>query len=388
MVMDTQQAWAIFPVANAFCGIAWCERGVTHFLLPEITTARMQKELQLVTAQCEPAQKMPTWIARLIRQIAAHLKGKAQDFSAIPVFIEKATPFMRAVYDAARRIPAGEVVSYAELARRIKKPGAVRAVGTALGKNPVPLIIPCHRIIAASGKLGGFSAQGGLDAKKMLLHCEGVSVEKPQLMASAAQWRAGVRFLLQDKQFRQLHKQVGEFAFQPQHNAEPLDVFIQAIVSQQLSTKVATTIFERVNQLVSKRGKPCAKTLLSLPDATLRGAGLSGMKVAYLKDLAQHALRGELPSLAEAKAMSDEQLVRCFTAIKGIGRWSVEMYLIFDLGRADIFPVDDYGIRKAIMQLHNLAELPPAKAMAQYGEAWKPYRSIASLYLWRLLDNA
>ena len=112
------------------------------------------------------------------------------------------------------------------------------------------------------------------------------------------------------------------------------------------------------------------------------------MKVAYLKDLAQHALRGELPSLAEAKAMSDEQLVRCFTAIKGIGRWSVEMYLIFDLGRADIFPVDDYGIRKAIMQLHNLAELPPAKAMAQYGEAWKPYRSIASLYLWRLLDNA
>jgi O-6-methylguanine DNA methyltransferase len=388
MVMDTQQAWAIFPVANAFCGIAWCERGVTHFLLPETTIARMQKELQLVTAQREPAQKMPAWIARLIRQIAVHLKGKSQDFSAIPVFIEKASPFMHAVYDAARRIPAGEVVSYAELARRIKKPGAVRAVGTALGKNPVPLIIPCHRIIAASGKLGGFSAQGGLDAKKMLLHCEGVSVEKPQLMASAAQWQSGVRFLLQDKQFRQLHKQVGEFAFQPQHNAEPLDVFIQAIVSQQLSTKVATTIFERVNQLVSKRGKPCAKTLLSLPDATLRGAGLSGMKVAYLKDLAQHALRGELPSLAEAKAMSDEQLVRCFTAIKGIGRWSVEMYLIFDLGRADIFPVDDYGIRKAIMQLHNLAELPPAKAMAQYGEAWKPYRSIASLYLWRLLDNA
>jgi 3-methyladenine DNA glycosylase/8-oxoguanine DNA glycosylase len=99
-------------------------------------------------------------------------------------------------------------------------------------------------------------------------------------------------------------------------------------------------------------------------------------------------LQGKLPSLAEARAMSDEQLVRCFTAIKGIGRWSVEMYLIFDLGRADIFPVDDYGIRKAIMQLHNLAELPPAKAMAQYGTVWKPYRSIASLYLWRSLNNA
>lgn len=388
MAANTQQAWVIFPVENAHCGIAWCTQGVTHFLLPETTTARMQKELQLVTAQHDPAQKIPAWIARLMRKISLHLKGKAQDFSAVPVFIEKATPFMRAVYDAARRIPAGEVVSYAELAQRIKKPGAVRAVGTALGKNPVPLIIPCHRIIAASGRLGGFSAQGGLDTKKMLLHCEGVSVEKPQLMASAAQWRSGMQFLLQDKQFRQLHKQVGEFAFQPQHNAEPLDALIQAIVSQQLSTKVATTIFERVNQLVSKHGKPCAKTLLSVPDATLRGAGLSGMKVMYLKDLAVHALQGKLPSRDEAHAMSDEQLVRCFTAIKGIGRWSVEMYLIFDLGRADIFPADDYGIRKAIMQLHNLPELPPAKAMAQYGAVWKPYRSIASLYLWRSLNKA
>ncbi len=388
MAANTQQAWVIFPVENAHCGIAWCTQGVTHFLLPETTTARMQKELQLVTAQHDPAQKIPAWIARLMRKISLHLKGKAQDFSAVPVFIEKATPFMRAVYDAARRIPAGEVVSYAELAQRIKKPGAVRAVGTALGKNPVPLIIPCHRIIAASGRLGGFSAQGGLDTKKMLLHCEGVSVEKPQLMASAAQWRAGVRFLLQDKQFRQLHKQVGVFAFQPQHNAEPLDALINAIVSQQLSMKAAATIFSRIKALAYKRGKPCAKTLRALSEQELRNAGLSGMKVSYLKDLAEHALRGELPSLAEAQAMSDEQLVRCFTAIKGIGRWSVEMYLIFDLGRADIFPVDDYGIRKAIMQLHNLAELPPAKAMAQYGEAWKPYRSIASLYLWRLLDNA
>ena len=86
--------------------------------------------------------------------------------------------------------------------------------------------------------------------------------------------------------------------------------------------------------------------------------------------------------------MSDEQLVRCFSAVKGVGRWTVEMYLIFDLGRADIFPVDDLGIRKAIAQLYDLNELPPPKQMAQYAEAWKPYRSIASLYLWRLLDNS
>jgi len=383
-----QQSWAIFPVANAHCGIAWCEQGVTHFLLPEATTARMQQELQIATAQRESAKKIPIWVSRLMRQVALHLAGKTQDFSAVPVFVEKATPFMRTVYDAARCIPAGEVISYAELARRIKQPGAVRAVGTALGKNPVPLIIPCHRIIAASGKLGGFSAQGGLEAKKSLLHCEGVDFEKPRVMVTAAQWHAGIKQLQQDKYFRQLQKQTGDVSFRPQHNAEPLDALINAIVSQQLSMKAAATIFERVKTLVYKRGKPCAKTLLALPEEALRAAGLSGMKVSYLKDLAEHALQGKLPSLQQAQVMSNEQLVRCFTAIKGIGRWSVEMYLIFDLGRADIFPVDDYGIRKAIAQLYALDELPSTKAMVQYGERWRPYRSVVSLYLWRLLDNA
>lgn len=383
-----QQSWLIFPAANSYCGVAWCAQGVTHFLLPETTAARMREELQAATGAHEPAKKIPLWIRSLVRQVALHITGKPQDFSAIPVFVEKATPFMREVYAEARRIPAGEVISYAQLAMRIKKSGAVRAVGTALGKNPVPLIIPCHRIIAASGKLGGFSAHGGMEAKKALLHCEGINIEKPRLMATATQWRAGVQYLQQEKNFRRLQKQTGSISFTPQHNAEPLDAFIRAIVSQQLSTKVAATIFERVNKLVCKRGKPCAKTLLALPDEALRAAGLSGMKVTYLKNLAQHVLDGKLPSLTAARAMSDEQLVRRFTAIKGIGRWSVEMYLIFDLGRADIFPADDYGIRKAVAQLHGLAELPSAKAMAQYGEAWKPYRSIASLYLWRLLDKA
>jgi DNA-3-methyladenine glycosylase II len=119
----------------------------------------------------------------------------------------------------------------------------------------------------------------------------------------------------------------------------------------------------------------------------LRAAGLSYKKVAYLKDLAQHFLDGKFPTLEQIRQMPNEQIIKLFSEIKGVGRWTVEMYLIFDLGRADVFPGDDYGIRKAIAQLHGLAELPPVKQMAQYGEPWKPYRSVASLYLWRSLDK-
>ena len=115
---------------------------------------------------------------------------------------------MQAVYKEAQRIPSGSVISYAQLAERLGNPGAVRAVGTALGKNSIPLIIPCHRIITTSGKIGGFSANGGIAAKEILLACEGVSLEKPHLLVTASQWRAGVQYLQRDKQLAKIIKHV------------------------------------------------------------------------------------------------------------------------------------------------------------------------------------
>ena len=385
---NNKSDWLIFPTLRGYCGISWCAQGVTAFMLPEATPAGIQKELQTITGVKKPAATLPAWIRALAQQVKLHLKGKPQDFSAVPVVIGHATDFMQAVYKEAQRIPSGSVVSYAQLADRLGKPGAVRAVGTALGKNAIPLIIPCHRIITTSGKIGGFSANGGIAAKEILLACEGVSLEKPRLIITAAQWRTGVQYLQRDKQLAKIIKQVGPFPFKPKQNTEPLQVFISAIVSQQLSTKVAATILKRVNALIDKKGKPCAKKVLATDDEVLRAAGLSYQKVSYLKDLAQHYVDGKFPTLEQVRQMSDEQIIKLFTQIKGVGRWTVEMYLIFDLGRADVFPGDDYGIRKAIAKLHNLAELPPAKLMAQYAEQWKPYRSVASLYLWRSLDNA
>lgn len=378
--------WFIFPTTPGYCGISWHEQGVTTFLLPEATPARIQRELQSTTGIKNPAVTLPAWIRVLVQQVKLHMKGKLQDFSAVPVDVNFATPFMQAVYAESQRIPAGSVISYAQLAERLGNPGAVRAVGTALGKNRIPLIIPCHRVIAAAGKIGGFSANGGILAKAILLECEGVSLSKPRLLTTAAQWRAGVQQLQRDKHLAKIIKQVGMFPFEPKQNAEPLQVFISAIVSQQLSTKVAATILKRVNALIEKKGTPCAKKILATDDEKLRAAGLSYMKVSYLKDLAQHCVDGKFPTLEQVREMSDEQIIKQFTRIKGVGRWTVEMYLIFDLGRADVFPADDYGIRKAIAKLHGLAELPPPKQMAQYAEQWKPYRSVASLYLWRSLD--
>jgi O-6-methylguanine DNA methyltransferase len=380
------ESWLIFPTALGYCGISWRAQGVTAFMLPEAAPVRMQKELQTITGVKKTATTLPAWICALAQQIKLHMQGKSQDFSAVPVVVDHATDFMRAVYQEAQRIPSGSVISYAQLAERLGKPGAVRAVGTALGKNAIPLIIPCHRIITTSGKIGGFSANGGIAAKEILLACEGVCLEKPRLLVTASQWRTGVQCLQRDKQLAKLIKQVGSFPFKPQQNAEPLQVFISAIVSQQLSTKVAATILQRVNVLIEKQGAPCAKKILATDDEELRAAGLSYMKVSYLKNLAQHCVDGKFPTLEQVREMSDEQIVKRFTQIKGVGRWTVEMYLIFDLGRADVFPGADYGIRKAIATLYDLPDLPPAKQMPQYAERWKPYRSIASLYLWRWLD--
>lgn len=384
--MVRESGWWCFATVRGECGLAWSAAGVTRFLLPDTPAAQMQRELKTITGRARPSAP-PSWISSLATLVQRHCQGKPQDFSAVPLHLPVATPFAQQVYEGARRIPAGQVMTYGELAQAIGRPGAVRAVGSALGKNPVPLLVPCHRIVAASGKPGGFTSPGGLDTKRWLLAGEGVSLDPPRVLATRAQWQVGVRHLQRDKRMAALIRRVGPIHFRPQRNENPLAAFIDAIASQQLATKVAATILKRLHAVINVEGQPRAQKILATPDSELRAVGLSGMKVSYLKDLAQHSVDGKLPTLSQVKTMSDEQLVRCFTAVKGVGRWSVEMYLIFDLGRADVLPVDDYGIRKAIAQLHGLEDLPPARTLATYGEAWRPYRSVASLYLWRSLDN-
>lgn len=161
----------------------------------------------------------------------------------------------------------------------------------------------------------------------------------------------------------------------------------EAIIHQQLSTKVARTIHRRFLALYSEEAHPTPEDVLNTPDETLRGAGISYSKISYLKDLSAKVQAG-LPPLEELEHLDDEAVIQTLTPIKGIGRWSVQMLLIFRMQRPDVLPVDDLGLRTAIRNAYQLSDLPNKKTVQQIGDRWSPYRSIASLYLWRSLDSS
>jgi 3-methyladenine DNA glycosylase/8-oxoguanine DNA glycosylase len=176
------------------------------------------------------------------------------------------------------------------------------------------------------------------------------------------------------------------FSVRPTRTQSLFAALLESIVYQQLSGKAAETILGRVVALFRPRRFPRPEDLAVMPDARLRGAGLSRNKTAALKDLARHTLDGTVPSLARAHAMSDEELAERLTAVHGVGRWTVEMILIFRLGRPDVLPVSDLGIRKGFRRAFGMRRLPAAVTLIRRAERWRPYRSVASWYLWRAVE--
>jgi len=161
----------------------------------------------------------------------------------------------------------------------------------------------------------------------------------------------------------------------------------EAIVYQQLNGKAAATIFGRVCALFPRaQGGLRPEPILRTSDAKLRGAGLSAAKLLALRDLARRTESGEIPKLATLRRMEDAAIVERLTQVRGIGRWTAEMFLMFRLGRPDVLPAEDYGIRKGFATVYKKRELPVRKQLEQHGERWKPYRSVASWYLWRALE--
>jgi DNA-3-methyladenine glycosylase II len=161
---------------------------------------------------------------------------------------------------------------------------------------------------------------------------------------------------------------------------------VRSIVGQQLSTKAARAIYERLTEIFGGR-TPTPRELLEIDPELIRAAGLSRAKVAYLRDLAEHVEDGEL-DLQALPELDDDEVSAQLTAIKGLGRWTVDMFLIFHLGRPDVLPVGDLGIRRAVQVQYGLKELPAAPDLERIGERWRPWRSLACLYLWTSLDNA
>jgi DNA-3-methyladenine glycosylase II len=158
---------------------------------------------------------------------------------------------------------------------------------------------------------------------------------------------------------------------------------LRTVVGQQISSKAARAIYTRLLDLYGGR-TPSPEEILKTPEADLRGVGLSGRKVEYVRDLAAHVKNGEL-ELDRLNQLSDEQVIEEIAAVRGFGRWSAEMFLIFHLERPDVLAGDDLGIRKAVQLLYGMDEMPKPKEVLEIGERWSPNRSLASIYLWESL---
>lgn len=163
----------------------------------------------------------------------------------------------------------------------------------------------------------------------------------------------------------------------------PFQSLVQAIIHQQLSGKAAATILGRFIALFPDGDFPAPEQVLAIEPEKLRGAGLSRGKVVYVRDTATKAVEGLVPTLEEVDQLSDEEIIARLTQIKGVGRWTVEMLLIFNLARPDVLPVHDLSIRKGFKAVLGKRRLPEPEAIRRYGEQWKPYRTTAALYLWR-----
>lgn len=192
-----------------------------------------------------------------------------------------------------------------------------------------------------------------------------------------------------DPRLAQWMEQIGPIAPDPRwrKSFDPVDALARAILYQQLSGKAAATITGRVEAAIDSR-RLHAETLGRVDDATLRACGVSGNKLLALRDLARREAAGEIPGPRNLAWMDEQAIIDALVAVRGIGRWTVEMMLMFRLGRPDVLPVDDLGIRKGVQAVDRMEVLPTPRWTAARGERWGPYRTYAGLYLWRIADEA
>jgi 3-methyladenine DNA glycosylase/8-oxoguanine DNA glycosylase len=191
-----------------------------------------------------------------------------------------------------------------------------------------------------------------------------------------------------DARLGQLIKKSIEFHLNIDEAQTPYHSLFRAIAYQSISGKVAQVIFARLKALGSNGECPTPEELLRVPKRKLRKAGLSNAKVAAVRDLAQKTLDGVVPSLEQAHQMSDQELVERLISVRGIGAWTVEMFLMFRLGRPDVLPIHDYGVQKGFAITYRKRNMPKPRDLAKFGERWRPYRTVASWYMWRAVDLA
>lgn len=184
-----------------------------------------------------------------------------------------------------------------------------------------------------------------------------------------------------------LIRRVGPCLLEAEGTRSPFQSLVSAVAHQQLHGKAAATILGRFQNLFPKGRFPSAKALATVSDEQLRGVGFSRAKAAAIRDIAEKSLSGVVPNSKAIALLSDEQIIARLTQVRGVGKWTVEMLLIFTLGRLDVWPVDDYGVRTGYKIAYGLPEMPTPKELQGLGERFRPFRSVAAWYLWRATDT-
>lgn len=391
---DITKYYCVFATRIGQSAIVWRQGKVIGLLLPETSLASLHKNVG-VNFMAVLSSEPPANIARAISQVQQYFTGQLTTFKVISLDLSECTAFCQMVYEQLRQIAAGTTISYQGLANLCGRPTAARAIGLAASKNPILLLIPCHRIVKTDGKLGGFSAGGGVELKAQLLRLEGIEVDeqpvfriRPPLLLGDFELSHALKHLsLADHELGTLIKAAPLFNLEFNPDNSIFQSLLEAIVHQQLTGKASATIYNRVLALFSGKKTVSALDIIRADEDELRSAGLSLNKVLAIKDLAEFAVSGKLPGHEQMRIMSNSEIIDRLTCIRGIGRWTVEMLLIFKLGRADVMAADDYGLRKGLAAIRRLPTLPSPAELTRQAEIWKPYRSIASWYLWRAAEN-
>lgn len=377
----SEASYCLFRTAIGTCGVAWGGRGLLSVQLPEADDEATRAKLLARLPGAREARAAGD-AKQAIDAMRAHLAGDLRALDEVAIDDSACPAFHRRVYTELRRVLPGETIGYGELAARVGSPGAARAVGQAVGKNPFPIVVPCQRVLASGAKAGGFSAHGGVRTKQKMLAIEGVTLGARIDPAAAVAHLSSA-----DERLARLVATVGPPRIRRERTASTFEALAQSIVYQQLAGAAAATIYGRLRALFP-RGRLGPEHLLALKDAALRGAGVSRPKMLALRDLARKSLDGTVPPIEKLHGMSDDAIVERLSQVRGIGRWTVEMLLIFRLGRPDVLPVADFGVRHGFKLAYDRRTMPAPKDLARWGERWRPHRTAASWYMWRAVDLA
>ena len=392
--------YTLIPTTLGPLGLGWSDAGIRQISLPEATAEATAARLE--AKGYKKRRAIAKELDHSAKRIAQHLRGRVVDLNEVVLDLAHLPETRRVIYSTLRRVPAGTTLTYGELADRAGMPGTQQSVGTAMAENPCPVVIPCHRVLPAGGRLGNYSGPGGAVTKAQILRIEGVNIWSPRTPPKRNadgleyDWGDAVRHLAKADPILAKHfKRLGDDRLQARTMEDPFLYLARSITFQQLAGAAARTIWGRVLDRFAAAPRPAAtrpavptpEAMLAMPESDLRSAGLSAAKTAAMKDLATKALEGIIPHAKDLAKMSDEEIIARLSAVRGIGKWTVEMTLMFRLGRPDILPVDDLGVRNGFDKVHGRNKKVTPKELAKYAERWRPYRTVGSWLMWRVLEE-